>query len=88
MLLEKDQISWILDRNGSCSKLSVGAVAPVTQLSDKQICKCMERFDNVYLIGTSHITIFGDYLMHTCQNLDFADMQKHRSLRTQTIQYL
>ena len=58
-------------------------------LPDNDTCACTSKqFDNVYLIGTSHIRIVGDFLMQKCCNKDFSNISEHHgSIEALSIHY-
>ena len=57
---------YVRSKMETCNELFLDN-SPVFSMSDKEMCACVERqYDNVYLVGTSHIGHFGDYLMMHC----------------------
>ena len=57
-------------------------------MNDEQICDCVKKFDNMYLIGSSHIRILGDYFMHTCWGKDYANISIHHGdISAQNVHY-
>ena len=62
---------WSIDQNGHCEHLTLRDGNDLRIYDASQACKCIEKFDDVYVLGTSHIRFFADYLMHYCHNYDF-----------------
>ena len=82
-------VSWSMDSKDFCDKLYVDNVLQI-KFTPQQFCQCMDYYDDVYLIGTSHIAIFGDFLMHTCRGLDLTPHKvglKHGNLNGGNIHF-
>ena len=80
--------SWTLDSHGHCNSLLLhNHVEHV--LPDNDTCECIiKQFDNVYIIGTSHIRMVAAFLMHKCYNKDFSNIPtKHGDLEVLNIHY-
>ena len=80
--------SWTLDPHGHCDNLRLHNYM-VHALPDNDTCACIDKqFDNVYLIGTSHMRIVAEYLMHKCCNKDFSNISVHHgSMEALNIHY-
>jgi hypothetical protein len=75
-------VSWSVNKQGKCEKLYFDNVMQ-TPLTDAEVCACVEGYDRVYFLGTSHIAQFMDFMMVTCEGLDMTGMQhglKHGDL--------
>ena len=81
--------TWSIDQNGHCEHLTTEDEKEVRIFNASLTCKCIEKFDDVYVIGTSHIRFFADYLMHYCHKYDFQKVGKgHNSLHAGNVHYL
>ena len=83
-------VSWSLDSDELCDELFIDNVKQIN-FKRNQICKCVKLYDDIYIIGTSHIAIFGDYLMRTCTGLDLSDLKaglKHGSLSSGNVHFI
>ena len=70
-------LRWTLDANGHCEQL-IMYNSPAHMLSHNQTCDCINtQFNDIYLVGTSHIRFFADFLMYTCLKKDFSEVVKH-----------
>ena len=72
-ITDNSLISWSLDTKGSCDRLYIGS-HPVNILNRDEMCSCLMRFDDIYLLGTSHIAMASDYMMHQCYHMDFQNI--------------
>ena len=91
------RISWTLKKAGKgggggsrCDRLVLNASSgvPVSLYSQQETCQCVAGFDSVYIISTSHMRVFGDYLMHTCYGKDLSSVPPvHKILEHETIHY-
>ena len=66
-------VSWSRDNRTYCKNLYMDNILQ-KELTPNEICSCMAHYDEVYLVGTSHIAQFGDYIMHTCTGIDMTDI--------------
>ena len=81
-------ISWILNYKGECQTLNLDGET-VHLPSTSETCQCIERFDDIYIIGVSHIRFVADYLMIKCCGFNMASIPKgHRDLSYKNVHYL
>ena len=87
-LAEKKSVSWSVDAHEQCENLYVNNL-PVSLLSEKETCDCVRRYDDVYLIGTSHIRFFSDFLLGKCCGQNFTGIaHNHKDLELGNVHYL
>ena len=67
-------VSWSKDKHGHCKNLYIDNILQ-RKFTANETRSCMARYDNVYLVGTSHIAQFGDYLMRTCTGIDMRGIE-------------
>ena len=80
--------TWTISANGQCKQLIIHN-SPVQLMSPQQMCSRIDRkFKHIYMIGTSHIRFFADFLMHSCLQKDLSTIDLHHgSLQVQNLHY-
>ena len=63
--IKKRKNKFVPDKIEKCDELYLSG-SPVTLLTEAEMCGCLERFDDIYMVGTSHLGHFSDYLMIKC----------------------
>ena len=81
-------ISWTLNKKGECQTLVLQG-KPIQVLPVPNICSCMKQYNDIYMIGTSHIKYVAEFIMHECTNLDLRNVGIHHfDLSSKNIHYL
>ena len=81
---------WTLDKNKRCKELILDGHSTISIPSANESCACLKRFDDVYIIGESHVAIFGDYLLHHCDGKNITGIEaglKHGDLEHKKVHF-